>query len=46
MSSTNNNWTPAERAGLQRLIRYGLSIFLAIGLTLVVVALMSSALSG
>lgn len=41
-----NDWTPAERAGLMRLLRYAVAIFTAIGLTLVVVALASTALSG
>lgn len=36
-------WTEAERAGLRRLVRYGLSIFSAVGLTLVVVALAAAA---
>ncbi|MCS6836714.1 MAG: hypothetical protein NZ750_11950 [Anaerolineae bacterium] len=37
-------WTEEERAQLRQLIRYGLSIFAAVALTLVVVAVMSNVL--
>jgi hypothetical protein len=44
MNNTNNNLTEGERAGLRRLIRYGVTIFVAVSITLVIVALASAAL--
>lgn len=43
-NTMNNNWTDGERAGLRRLLRYGITIFVAVSITLVIVALASSAL--
>lgn len=38
-------WTEAERASLQRALRYAVAIFAAIGVTLVIVGLLSAALA-
>jgi hypothetical protein len=46
MNNTKNDWTPEEKATFQRLLRYAIAIFTAIGLTLVVVAVASTALNG
>ena len=46
MSGKQDGWTQEERDNLKRLVRYALSIFGAVALTLVVVAIVSSAVNG
>jgi hypothetical protein len=43
---TRTPWTDAERATIRRSLRYALSIFIAIGVTLVVVGVLSAVLQG
>jgi hypothetical protein len=43
---TQTPWTDAERATLQRALRYAAAIFTAIALTLVIVAVASAVLQG
>jgi hypothetical protein len=45
MSQTpsSNAWTPAEREAIKQVLRYAVAIFSAIALTLLVVAIVSSA---
>jgi len=44
MSESKQPWTEAERAQLRLLIRYALSVFLAVAVALVTVSVLSSAL--
>ena len=44
MNNINNGWTEGERAGLRRLVRYGIAIFAAVSITLVIVAVAASVL--
>jgi hypothetical protein len=41
---TRTPWTEAERAALQRTLRYAAAIFTAIAVTLVIVGLVSAAM--
>jgi hypothetical protein len=43
---TQTPWSEAERASLQRGLRYAAAIFTAIALTLVIVGLVSAVLQG
>jgi hypothetical protein len=43
---TRTPWSDAERATLKRSLRYALTIFIAIGITLLIVGVLSSMLPG